>query len=139
MVEQSMSREVVLFRRAIQGAVAGLGILIGSIGVAEVGWLRVLGLAIGLLALAAAFTQLPESLASRFVERTGGKRSRFYLAWISVGSIILPPGAALLPAMGLAAGVPLDAGSAALIVGPTVAGLLNLIVLVANLVESRAP
>ena len=137
MAEQTIPQDARLFRRAILGTLVGLGIVIGSIGAAEEGLLRVFGLAIGLLVMAAAFTQLPRLLASRMVERSGGKLSRFYAVWVSVGSIIVPLLVAFLPVMGLLAGVPLNSTFAALIIGPAIGALLNLIVLVANLVESR--
>ena len=137
MAEQTMSQSEKLFRRAIWGALIGLGIFIGSVGAVEVGLLRLLGLAIGLLAVAAAFTRLPNSLASRMVARSGGKLSRFYLVWLSVGSIIVPLLAGFLPAMALIAGVPPDPTFTALIIGPAIGALLNLVVLVVNLNESK--
>ena len=138
MAERTMADDEKILQRATWGGLVGLAILLVSAGAADEGFRRVLGVVVGLLVLAAAFTRLPAALAARMTQRTGARLIRLSALWISISSVIVPLLVAFILAPALLAGVPVNSTFAALIIGPAIGALLNLVVVVINLFDLRA-
>jgi hypothetical protein len=138
MSEEQVSVVEKSLRRAIWGGLFALGLLLASVGIANLGMPRVFGIMLGLAFIAFSFTAPAMSLAGKMVDRAGAKSAKFWSVWISIASMVVPLVAALFPGIAILSGVPLDMTFGAMIVGPAVGAIINAYVLVSNL-ASRSP
>lgn len=137
MSEHPRSNEERVLARALWGSLVGIGLVIASVGVAEEGLLRLVGIGLGTLTIVLAFTGLPKTWAARMLIRAGERLAHFWAIFLSIGSILVPLMAVFFPASALLAGVPLNLTFGALIIGPAMSAVLNLVVLVSNLLGYR--
>jgi hypothetical protein len=128
----------VVIGRAVRGSLIGLGLFVGSVGVANEGASRILGVLLGVLAIVLAFTSVSAKFAERMSTRSSAKVVRFWAMWISGGTVVVPLIAAFFPVLALAGGVPMNLTFGSLIVGAGLCSLLNLVVLLSNLIGYRS-
>jgi hypothetical protein len=138
MTDQPLEGVGGLLRRALWGSLAGFGLFVISVGIANLGFIRILGVAIGLALTGLAFTAIPRRLAEGMVIRTSTRMAKFWAVWISGGAILVPMIGALFPIIALAGGVPMNLTFGSLIVGAGLCSLLNLVVLLSNLIGYRS-
>ena len=123
--------------RALWASLVGIGLVLASVGVAEEGLLRLVGIGLGTLTIILAFTGLPKTWAVRMFVSAGERQAYFWAIFLSIGSILVPLMAAFFPASALLAGAPLTQTFGALIIGPAISVVLNLVVLALNLLGYR--
>jgi len=124
--------------RAAWGGLVGFGLFIASAGIANNGLSRVLGVLLGVLAIASAFTPVPGRFAGSMSRRSSARMTRFWALWMSGGLIVVPLIAAFFPVLALVGGVPMNLTFGSIIVGAAVCSLLNLVVLLSNLFGYRS-
>ena len=124
--------------RAAWGGLVGFGLFIASAGIANDGLSRVLGVLLGVLVIASAFTPVPGRFAGSMSRRSSARMTRFWALWMSGGLIVVPLIAAFFPVLALAGGVPMNLTFGSIIVGAALCSLLNLVVLLSNLFGYRS-